>query len=93
MRHEDSVIEVSGLVFNDYTRGHVKRENEMARQDVQQKATKYGWYVFENDIPHSDSYFRAAREGMPISDTKGAHGKVKTEFTAFAKEFFPRIGL
>ena len=30
---------------------------------------------------------------MSISDTKGAHGKVKTEFAAFAKEFFPRIGL
>jgi len=93
MRHEDSVIEVCGLVFNDYARGNTKRENELARDDVQQKATQYGWYVFDNDIPHSDSYFRSAREGMPISDTKGAHGRVKTEFAAFAGEFFPRIGL
>jgi chromosome partitioning protein len=81
------------LVFNDYTRGNTKRENDLARKDVQKKATQYGWYVFQNDIPHSDSYFRSAREGMPIGNTKGAHGKVKTEFAAFATEFFPKIGL
>jgi chromosome partitioning protein len=93
MRHEDRVIEVCGLVFNDYARGGAKRENDLARKDVQQKATQYGWYVFQNDIPHSDSYFRSARDGMPIDRTKGAHDKVKTEFAAFAGEFFPRIGL
>ena len=93
MRHEDKVLEVCGLVFNDFDRAHVKREHRLARKDVRQKASQYGWYVFRNDIPHSDSYFRAAREGMPISQTKGTHGKVKTEFAAFAGEFFGRIGL
>jgi chromosome partitioning protein len=93
MRHEDKLIEVSGLVFNDFNRGDVKPENRLAKKDVQQKATEYGWYVFENDIPHSDSYFRAARDGMPIDSTKGTHGVVKTEFAAFADEFFDRIGL
>jgi chromosome partitioning protein len=88
MRHEDKVIEVCGLVFNDFNRGNVKSENRLAR-----KAAQYGWYVFKNDIPHSDSYFKAARDGMPISNTKGAHDKVKIEFDAFAEEFFPRIGL
>lgn len=92
MRHEDKVMDVCGLVFNDYSR-QGKREHEIAGQDVQQKALQYNWYVFENDIPHSDSYFRAARDGMPIQATKGAHGKVKDEFHAFADEFFPRIGL
>ena len=93
MRHEDKVIEVCGLVFNDYSRGDVKSENKIARQDVLGKAATYGWYVFSNDIPHSDSYFKAARDGMPIANTKGTHWKVKSEFAAFAKEFFPRIGL
>lgn len=93
IRHEDKVIEVCGLVFNDYARGGAKRENDLARKDVQQKAAQYGWYVFKNDIPHSDSYFRSARDGMPIDRTKGTHDKVKTEFAAFAGEFFPRIGL
>ena len=93
MRHEDKVIEVCGLVFNGFVRGNEKREHRLARNDVKDKATEYGWDVFEKDIPHSDSYFRAARDGMSIGSTKGAHGKVKDEFTAFADEFFGKIGL
>jgi chromosome partitioning protein len=93
MRHEESVIEICGLVFNDFARGNVRRENILAREDVQQKAREYNWHVFENDIPHSDSYFRAARDGMSIDTTKGAHNIVKSEFSAFATEFFERIGL
>lgn len=93
LRHEDKVIEVCGLVFNDYVRGNPRRENRLARKDVQEKAEEYNWYVFRTGIPHSDSYFRSAREGMPIGRTKGAHSKVKTEFAAFADEFFARIGL
>jgi chromosome partitioning protein len=93
MRHEGSALEVCGLVFNDYTRRNVKREHRLAREDVQEKAEEYGWYVFESDIPHSDSYFRAAREGLPITNTKGAHQQVIREFTRFADEFFERIGI
>jgi chromosome partitioning protein len=93
MRHEDKVIEVCGLVFNDFGRGNWKREHKLAREDVQKKATQYGWYVFENDIPHSDSYFRSARDGMPIDSTKGANYRVKNEFAAFAGELFDRIRL
>jgi chromosome partitioning protein len=93
MRHEDKIIEVCGLVFNDFSRGSEKREHKLARKDVEGKASKYDWYVFKNDIPHSDSYFRAARDGMPIDVAKGAHHTVKKEFAAFAEEFFPRIGL
>jgi chromosome partitioning protein len=93
MRHEDKLIEVFGLVFNDFVRGNEKREHKLTRKDVKDKAREYGWYVFRNDIPHSDSYFRAARDGMPIDRAKGTHEKVKSEFAAFAAEFFGRIGL
>ena len=93
LRHEDKVIEVCGLVFNDFSRRNEKREHRLARKDVKDKATEYGWYIFENDIPHSDSYYRAAREGMPIDRTSGTHGPVKSEFAAFANEFFGRIEL
>lgn len=58
-----------------------------------QKANQYKWHVFKNDIPHSDSYFRAARDGMPIGSTKGANYRVKNEFTAFSAELFQKIGL
>ena len=92
MQHEDKIIEVCGLVFNDFNRGNVKREHRLARKDVRDKASKNDWYVFKNDIPHSDSYFRAARDGMPIESTSGTHYRVKTEFAAFAEEFFAKIG-
>jgi len=92
-RHEDKIIEVCGLVFNDFARGKDKRENRIAYDDVSSNAKTYGWYIFENDIPHSYSYYRAAREGMPIDSTKGAHGTVKSEFAAFATEFCDRIKL
>lgn len=42
MRHEDKVIEVCGLVFNDFNRGNVKSENRLARKDVMDKAAQYG---------------------------------------------------
>jgi chromosome partitioning protein len=34
IRHEESTIEVCGLVFNDFIRGNVKSENKLARKDV-----------------------------------------------------------
>ncbi len=93
MRHEDKVIDVCGLVFNDYGRGNEKREHQLAKRDVMSKAREYGWHVFRNDIPHSDSYYRAARDGRPIDNTTGTHDTVKDEFAAFAIEFFNRINL
>jgi chromosome partitioning protein len=93
VRHEDKVIDICGLVFNDYSRGSRKKENRLALKDVQEKAKQYKWHVFTNDIPHSDSYYSAARTGMPIGATKGAHSQVKNEFNAFAEEFFDRISL
>jgi hypothetical protein len=87
------VIDVCGLVFNDFVRRNEKREHRLARKDVQAKAVQYTWYVFGHDIPHSDSYYRAARDGMSINSTKGTHSQVKSEFRAFAEELFPRIGL
>ena len=93
MRHEESVIEVCGLVFNDFDRPIKKREHKQARRDVKEKANQYSWYVFKNDIPHSDSYFRAARDGLPIGSTRGARFKVIEEFCSFAAEFFDRIGI
>ena len=92
-RYEDHVIEVCGLVFNDYLRGDTKREHKLAKNDVKKKSGEHSWYVFRHGIPHSDSYFRAVREGLPIKMTKGTQSKVKDEFARFADEFFSKVGL
>jgi chromosome partitioning protein len=44
IEHEDKVIEVCGLVFNDYNRKNVKRENRLARKDVKEKGHRI-WLV------------------------------------------------
>ena len=53
IRNEESEIEVCGLVFNDYVRGDVKRENEIARKDVEAKAKEYGWYGSRDEVSPS----------------------------------------
>jgi chromosome partitioning protein len=90
IRHENHKIDVAGLVFTDYRPR--RREDRLARADVEAKAKTYGWNIFENEVPHSDSYPRSAREGMPINLTKGTHSKTKDNFAAFANEFFSGIG-
>lgn len=92
IRHDDHTIEILGLVLNDYDRND-KRENRLARQDLEKQAIAFGWHIFSNGIPHSDSYYRSAREGLPIDQTKGAWQQTKDEFAALAEELFGRLGL
>lgn len=91
LRHAGKVIEICGLVLNDYN--EKKREYRLALQDVAQASKEYGWPRFENNIRHSDSYFRAARDGKSIAVVKGAHQTTKSVFFDFATEFFERIKL
>jgi len=92
IRHDDHRIDILGLVFNDYDRNDNNRENRLAREDLEQQARSFGWHIFTHGIPHSDSYYRSARDGLPIDQTKGAHSKVKQEFEEFAQELFGRLG-
>jgi chromosome partitioning protein len=89
IRHENHTLDICGLAFNDY---RDKRESRLAREDVKRNAQRYGWHIFEQVVPHSDSYPRSARDGMPISHTKGAHATTRYDFDSFAGEFFQRIG-
>lgn len=64
-QNEDKKIELAGVVFNsttDYYPEELKAKNE-----VKSIAKKYGWYVFDAEIPFSRSYPKGAREGRPIS--------------------------
>jgi len=90
LRHEDHRLDVAGLVFNDY---RDNRESRLAIKDVKGKAVEYKWHIFSKRVHHSDSYPRSARDGMFIHQTKGTHTKTKDAFTAFASEFFDRIGV
>lgn len=90
LRHESHKLDVVGLVYNDF---RANREARLVDAEIQANAQKYKWHIFQEVVPHSESYPRSAREGMPIALTKGAHGTTKTKFNVFARAFFDRIGI
>jgi chromosome partitioning protein len=91
--HEDQVITLAGIVFNDADPQHRKNEHIRSRRDVRLIAKDNGWPVFENEARHSDSYAAGARAGTPIFDTKYARDYVKDEFALVGDEFLTKVGL
>lgn len=80
--------EIAGIIFNDSSD---KLEHDRSRAFVGKVAKKEGWYVFENQISHSDSYAAGARVGKPIFLTDYARSWKIQEFYNVAKEFMARI--
>jgi chromosome partitioning protein len=80
--------DIGGIIFNDT--GDTA-EHDRARRDVR-KQTK-GWYIFKNEVSHSNSYPAGARLGKPIFLTDNARAWKKAEFDQVAAEFLERIGL
>ncbi|NMB74977.1 MAG: ParA family protein [Myxococcales bacterium] len=93
LRREDQTLDLAGIVFNDADPQRVKREHNIARNDVRENAAKYGWPVFENEARHSDSYPTGARTGKPIFLTKWARYHVANEFNLVGDEFLNKVGL
>lgn len=90
---EDQDIDIAGIIFNDSDPQHVKPEHNASRKDVKAVAKKQSWYVFENEVRHSDSYAKGARSGDAIFHTKYARDYVKDEFSETGDEFLKQIGL
>jgi chromosome partitioning protein len=92
-QHDNHTLEVVGIVFNDSDPQHMKKEQRLGRQDVVTLASDEGWYVFDNEVRHSDSYPAGARSGKPIFMTNYARWWVKNEFDLVGAEFMQKIGL
>lgn len=86
-------LEIAGIVFTDSDPQHVKPEHLRGRSDVNSVAAQQSWYVFENELRHSDSYPKGARNGEPIFRTDYARWWVKDEFDKLGGEFMKRVGL
>ncbi|MGH6973223.1 MAG: ParA family protein [Stellaceae bacterium] len=86
-------LEIAGIVFTDCDPQHVKPEHLAGRRDVTEIATREGWYIFDTEMRHSDSYPRGARDGDPIFRTDYARWWVIDEFDKLGAEFRKRIGL
>ncbi|MGA7674649.1 MAG: ParA family protein [Rhizomicrobium sp.] len=93
LQYDNHTLELAGIVFNDSDAQHTKKEHNAGRNDVKTLATQQGWYVFENEVRHSDSFPAGARSGKPIFITDYARWWVKDEFDQVGAEFIQRIGL
>jgi chromosome partitioning protein len=90
---ENHTLDIAGIVFNDADPQRSKAEHNRGRKDVKDLAAEHGWYVFSNEVRHSDSYPAGARAGKPIFQTDYARWWVVNEFTAVGDEFLSRVGL
>lgn len=86
-------LDIAGIVFTDSDPQHVKPEHTAGRNDVTAVATQEGWPVFANELRHSDSYPRGARDGDPIFMTDYARWWVIDEFKLLGAEFMKSVGL
>jgi chromosome partitioning protein len=86
--HRGSQVDVLGIVFNATMD---KLEHDRSRAFVRKVAKDEGWYVFQNEVSHSDSYPKGSRIGKPIFLTDYARETKIADFQAVAKEFYSRL--
>lgn len=91
MEHQGHSVELAGVVFNETTdRGE---EEKRSKIEVMGLAMGFGWYVFRNEIRHSRSYSKSAREGKPIFWTPHARRQQKETCYSLADELAKRVRL
>jgi chromosome partitioning protein len=84
-------LSVTGICFN-MTSGYYPEEQK-SKAEVKKLASTYSWHVFEEEVPHSRSFPKGAREGSPIFTTSYARTKVSAQTEAFCEAFAKEIGL
>ena len=92
IENDDHEIEIAGLVFNhgDYSSGPEVRQS---KKEVREQAKQHGWHIFGNELRHSKSYPRAAREGVPIANTSDVRWYVVRGFRTLKQEIFEQLGI
>jgi chromosome partitioning protein len=85
-------LEVVGIVINHATyRSHKNRGVDQSVAEIRAEAKENSWPVFENEIPYSHSWPKAARDGTPIGRTKSVREKVMRQTAGFSAEFLRAV--
>ena len=84
-------LAVTGVCFNHSS--NYAPEAQISKNEVNGVASRFGWYVFPQEIPYSRSFPKGAREGSPIFRTSYAHSAVASQVADFCDAFAARIGL
>jgi chromosome partitioning protein len=85
-------LDVCGIVFN-HSSYNIGPEGYTSMVEVNREAEKHGWRVFENHVPYSRSYAKAAREGTPIGSTSHVRWYRAEEFKRVVDEVLGVLGL
>jgi chromosome partitioning protein len=82
---------VAGVVFN-FASNYAPEELK-SKKEVTAVANKFGWYLFEREVPYSRSIAKSAREGKPLRWTSWSHQTQVDKLTRVAEEFATRVGI
>ena len=86
-----SAPNVAGIVYN-FADGYAPEERK-TKKTVKEIAGKYGWYLFENEVPYSRSMAKSAREGKPLRWTSNARNDRIIKLEEVTRELAGKIGL
>lgn len=82
---------VAGVVFN-FTSNYAPEEVR-AKKEVSEECAKHRWRLLENEVPHSKSIAKSAREGRPLRWTSYSRTKQVDRLHAVIKEVAGIVGI
>ena len=93
LENEDHDLEIAGLVLNDQSEYADNAEKQRAIREVRDVAGEHNWRIFDYQIPYSRSYAKAARNGLPLSQTPSAHWDRVHGFRSLKDDILEAVGV
>lgn len=93
LENEDHELEIAGLILNDQSEYADNSEKATAIREIGDTADRYRWPIFDYQIPNSRSYAKAARNGLPLSQTPNAHWDRIAGFKRLKEDIYTAIGV
>ena len=93
LENEDHELEIAGLVLNDQSEYANNTEKTRAISEVRDVAGEHGWRIFDYQIPYSRSYAKAARNGLPLSQTTAARWDRIEGFKGLKDDILEAVGV
>lgn len=93
LENEDHELDIAGLVINHQSEYADNAEKATSIAEVQEVADQHGWRIFDYHIPYSRSYAKAARNGLPLAETKGAHWDRVAGFRRLKDDILSAVGV
>ena len=93
LENEDHELDIAGLVLNDQSEYADNAEKKRAIREVRDVANEHDWQIFDYRIPYSRSYAKAARDGLPLSQTSSARWDRISGFRSLKDDILKAVGV